>query len=53
MFVAPRKQIRLPPDEYLGTAISFVTICCENRLVIFQHAGRATAAVEALNAPRN
>ena len=48
MFLAPRKQIRLPPDEYLGTAISFVTICCENRLVIFQNAGRSSAAVEAL-----
>ncbi len=48
MFLPPRKQIRLPPDEYLGTAISFVTICCENRLVIFHNASRSNAAVEAL-----
>jgi len=44
MFLAPRKQIRLPPDEYIGTAISFITICCENRLAIFQDASRSNAA---------
>jgi putative transposase len=48
MFLAPRKQIRLPPDEYLGTAISFVTICTENRLAIFHNASRSNTAVEAL-----
>jgi putative transposase len=48
MFFAPRKQIRLPPDEYLGTAISFVTICCERRISIFQDASRSIVAIEAL-----
>jgi putative transposase len=48
MFTAPRKQIRLPPDEYLGTAISFVTICCENRLMFFRDESRSQAAIDAL-----
>ncbi len=48
MFTAPRKQIRLPPDEYLGLAFSFVTICCENRRIIFQDSSRGTIASEAL-----
>jgi putative transposase len=48
MFIAPRKQIRLPPDEYLGTATSFVTICCENRLVVFQSVSNGNVAIEAL-----
>jgi putative transposase len=46
--VAPRKQIRLPPDEYIGTATSFVTICCEKHLVIFQNVNRGNVAIEAL-----
>src|SRR5712672_4026036 len=48
MFFTPRKQIRLPPDEYLGPAISFVTICCESRRIIFQDPGRCKVAIEAL-----
>ena len=48
MFFTPRKQIRLPPDEYLGPAISFVTICCQNRRVIFQDSNRANVAIEGL-----
>jgi putative transposase len=48
MFVAPRKQIRLPPNEYLGPAISFVTICCEGRRLVFQDSGRGKIAVGAL-----
>src|SRR5258708_14338276 len=49
MFLAPRKDSRLPPDEYLGTAICFVTICGEGRLVIFQNATRGSAALKALS----
>src|SRR5437879_12375658 len=48
MFFTPRKQIRLPPDEYLGPAISFVTICCESRRIIFQDPSRCKVAIEAL-----
>jgi putative transposase len=48
MFTAPRKQIRLPPDEYLGTSISFVTICCQDRLTVFTDDSRGRAAIEAL-----
>ena len=48
MFVAPRKQIRLHPDEYLGTAVSFVTICSDGRIPIFLSASRAHLGVEAL-----
>ena len=48
MFTTPRKQIRLPPNEYLGTGTSFVTICCENRLIIFENASRGNVAIEAL-----
>jgi putative transposase len=48
MFIAPRKQIRLPPDEYVGTAISFVTICSADRTVIFQDASRSNIAIAAL-----
>src|SRR5690348_15213373 len=48
MFTTPRKQIRLPPDEYLGTALSFVTICCQDRLSIFSESTRSMAAIEAL-----
>jgi putative transposase len=48
MFVAPCKQIRLPRDQYLGTKIYFVTICCEDRRAIFLDANRAERAIEAL-----
>jgi len=48
MFIAPRKQIRLPPDEYLGISISFVTICSEHRIPIFHHASRGNIAIAAL-----
>jgi putative transposase len=48
MFVAPRMQIRLPRDQYLGTKIYFVTICCEDRRSIFLDANRAERAIEAL-----
>jgi putative transposase len=48
MPLVPRKQIRLPPEEYLGLGTYFVTICSEERLPIFQNAKRALAAIEAL-----
>jgi REP-associated tyrosine transposase len=48
MSTTPRKQIRLPPNEYLGTAISFVTICCGNRVPVFRDPNRSNAAIEAL-----
>jgi putative transposase len=48
MFTAPRRQIRLPPDEYLGTAIAFVTICCEDRVPIFCDAKRCGVAIDSL-----
>jgi REP element-mobilizing transposase RayT len=48
MFVTPRKQIRLPPDEYLGPTISFVTICCESRRIIFEDFIRGKVAIESL-----
>ena len=48
MYTTPRKQIRLPPDEYLGTSISFVTICCQNRVPVFADGTRSAAAIEAL-----
>ena len=49
MFIAPRKQIRLMPDQYIGRAIYFVTICTQGRLPIFNDANRCKAAIEALN----
>jgi putative transposase len=48
MFVAPRKEIRLPRDQYVGTRIYFKTICCEDRDAIFLDANRAKTAIEAL-----
>ena len=48
MFTAPRKQIRLPPDEYLGTAFTFVTICCEDRVPIFRDTKRCSVAIDSL-----
>ncbi len=48
MFVAPRKEIRLPRDQYLGRKIYFVTICCEDRRPIFQDADRCKIAIDAL-----
>jgi putative transposase len=48
VFTTPRKQIRLPPGEYLGTAISFVTICCEDRIAIFQDPKRCRVAIDSL-----
>jgi REP element-mobilizing transposase RayT len=48
MFAAPRKEIRLPRDQYVGRKIYFVTICCEERCPIFQDASRAKIAIDAL-----
>src|SRR5579859_8047341 len=48
MFSPPRKPIRLPPDEYLGTAYSFITICCRHRQPFFKDPRRGHSAVEAL-----
>jgi putative transposase len=48
MFVAPRKEIRLSRDQYVGRKIYFVTICCEHRRPIFQDANRGRIAVETL-----
>jgi putative transposase len=48
MFVAPRKEIRLPRDQYTGTKTYFVTICCEDRRPIFLDANRAKTALDAL-----
>ena len=48
MFVAPRKQIRLPPDEYIGRAIYFVTVCSQHRVPIFDQSWRCERAIEEL-----
>jgi putative transposase len=48
MFVAPRKEIRLPRDRYIGRKIYFVTICCQDRCPIFLGADRCKVAIEAL-----
>jgi len=48
MFVAPRKQIRLTPDQSIGRAIYFVTICAEGRRPIFNDANRCRVAIDAL-----
>ena len=48
MFIAPRKPIRLMPDQYIGRAIYFVTICSEGRRPIFNDADRCVIAREAL-----
>jgi putative transposase len=48
MFVAPRKEIRLPRDQYVGRKIYFVTICGEERCPIFQDASRGKIAIDAL-----
>src|SRR2546430_17322675 len=48
MPTAPRKEIRLLRDEYIGRKIYFSTICCEDRFPIFNDCGRAKIAVEAL-----
>jgi REP element-mobilizing transposase RayT len=43
-----RKNIRLPSDHYIGQCVSFVTICCEDRLPIFRSPPRCQTAIEAL-----
>src|SRR5256885_9023335 len=48
MQTTPRKEIRLPREEYVGRKIYFITICCQDRLPIFKHVVRAKIAVEAL-----
>jgi REP element-mobilizing transposase RayT len=48
MFVAPRKQIRLMPDQYIGRAIYFVAICARGRRPIFSDANRCQVAIDAL-----
>jgi hypothetical protein len=45
-----RKNIRLPSDHYIGQCVSFVTICCEDRLPIFRSPPRCQTAIEALSA---
>ncbi len=48
MAIIGRKGIRLIRHEYVGRRIYFITICCEQRIPIFQEANRATIAVESL-----
>src|SRR2546423_5073217 len=48
MSTAPRKEIRLPRDEYIGPKIYFITICCEDRFPIFNDGALAKIAIEAL-----
>jgi putative transposase len=48
MVVAPRKEIRLPHDQYLGRKIYFVTICCQDRFPIFRDASRCRIAIDVL-----
>ena len=45
---APRKNIRLGRNEYVGRRIYFITICSENRRAIFQNVDRARAVIESL-----
>src|SRR5256885_8809074 len=52
MQTTPRKEIRLPREEYVGRKIYFITICCQDRLPIFKHVVRAKIAVEALRRDR-
>jgi REP element-mobilizing transposase RayT len=44
----PRRNIRLSRDEYVGRKIFFITICSENRRVIFRNPLRAETAIESL-----
>jgi REP-associated tyrosine transposase len=48
MEIAPRKNIRLAREEYVGRRIYFVTACVEQRARIFQDGARANAAIEEL-----
>jgi putative transposase len=48
MFVAPRKEIRLTSEDYIGRGIYFVTICSEGRRPIFNDEQRCRAAIQGL-----
>ena len=48
MFAAPRKEIRLPREEYVGKKIYFITVCAEERRPIFLDGNRANISIEAL-----
>jgi putative transposase len=46
--IAPRKNIRLARDEYVGRRIYFLTICVEERRKIFQVPARAKVLIDEL-----
>jgi len=48
MMPTPRKDIRLPRDDYVGKRIYFLTICSEKRRPIFLQSEYAGAVVEEL-----